>query len=297
MYKISNSYIDKMIDKSISSYEIDFLLYIAPSQDESGTVESVYYKDICKEIGCSIQKFYDMLTSLTEKQLITYKKVNRADLSVQFVGNNFQHNSYKKGSKGYLKVAGIDFSNEDFRKMKATAKLFYLYMDRFEAGKHQKVNEFYEKYSEMFHKAEKTLRQSLNELKANGFLYFSKKRNKAYNYEITMKKSRQLHKKSVPHERTCYFNNIKDLISRNFKNMLPEDEKSCDIVLRDVVNLLDAKRIGAHKNPVSLLIEAIVRSAEQQKNEKKTPMLNAALVNICFTSILDEIQREKYQLA
>ncbi|MBR2045333.1 MAG: hypothetical protein IJ958_04265, partial [Agathobacter sp.] len=102
-----------MIKKGATSKEIDFILHIALYQDMSGTVESVYYKDICNAISVSHTKFYDILNSLSEKELISYKKLNRADVCVQLLENDFRGNSFKKGSKGYLKVGTIDFVKKD----------------------------------------------------------------------------------------------------------------------------------------------------------------------------------------
>lgn len=57
MNKLKNSYIDKMVSCQLSSKEIDFILYIAKFQNESGIISSVYYKDVCSAISISIQKF------------------------------------------------------------------------------------------------------------------------------------------------------------------------------------------------------------------------------------------------
>ena len=100
MYKLKNTYIDKMIEAGISSREIDFLLYIAIYQNEEGIVESVYYKDVCNATEISVQKFYDIIHSLQDKGLISYEKINSADIRVRLVNNDFSRAEYKKGDVG-----------------------------------------------------------------------------------------------------------------------------------------------------------------------------------------------------
>ena len=64
MYKLKNTYIDRMISNKLTSNEIDFILHIAMYQDETGRVISVYYKDICAAISVSNQGFYNILNYL-----------------------------------------------------------------------------------------------------------------------------------------------------------------------------------------------------------------------------------------
>ena len=128
MYKLKNSYIDRMVEAGLSSREVDFILYIANYQDIYGTVFSVYYKDVCQAINISYQKFYDILASLQEKKLITWEKQHRTDICVTLVGNDFSDKNFKAG---YLKVAATDFMCDSFRELKAGSKLLFLYLKRF----------------------------------------------------------------------------------------------------------------------------------------------------------------------
>ena len=80
MNKLKNTYIEKMVKEQLSSREIDFILYIARYQNDSGIVSSVYYKDVCSAIHISIQKFYDIIESLQAKDLIHAEKLNNADI-------------------------------------------------------------------------------------------------------------------------------------------------------------------------------------------------------------------------
>lgn len=154
MYKLKNSYIDKMIAAKVSKSEIAFLLYLADSQDERGKVHSVYYKDVCEALGISIQKFYDIRVSLAEKNLIRFEKENPADFMVQLLGNDF---STKDFSCGYLNVASKEFRSKKFTDLKAGAQLLYLFTQRLLNGKHMGVLKFYEDFCEMFQVTRKTL--------------------------------------------------------------------------------------------------------------------------------------------
>ena len=141
MYKIKNTYIDSMIKAKLSSREIDFILYIARFQNDSGTVQSVYYKDVCETIHISIQKYYDIIESLTAKQLIRWEKENPDDIIVHMIGNDFTSKDF---TQGYLNVAGKDFLSTKFHNLKAGSKLLFLYMQRFVNGKHMLIHNFYD---------------------------------------------------------------------------------------------------------------------------------------------------------
>lgn len=282
--KLKNEYIDKMIDKQLSSAEIDFLLYIANGQNDFGVVASVYYKDVCSAIHISIQKFYDIIASLSKKKLISTTKMNRADLCVQLLENDFSRGDY---AQGYLKIASIDFQDEKFRHLKAGSKLLFLYMQRFVKGKHMLVDNFYETFCEFFHKSKKSVQNYLRELKKNFYLFISKKRNKSYNYEMTIKKSTVMIKSEIdiPFEKEGLQNNLKRLVYHNFKKYMPKNNG--DRVLEDIACLIMTKKAMKLHDAVAKLVTAVKGSLEQQRSEgKKNPVLNAALINRIFSSSL-----------
>lgn len=285
MYKLKNTYIDRMIQEKLSSCEIDFILYIARFQSEDGTVQSVYYKDICQTLGISIQKYYDMIASLTEKNLINWRKENRADIVVGIVGNDF---TSKEFTQGYLNVSSKDFLSDKFKKLKAGSKLLYLYLQRFVNGKHMLVNNFYEEFCRRFQVKAKSLQIYLHELKETFLLFISKKRNRAYRYEMTMKNSTVLDLKSfqIPREKDGFFSNVGDKIRRKFKRYLPENNP--DLVVKDIVKLIDTERIQKLTDYLSYVMTAIEDSLDQQREEgKKKPRLNAALINKRLTKMLE----------
>lgn len=285
MYKLKNSYIDRMVALQLSSKEIDFILFLATMQDDRGTIHSVYYKDVCDTIHISVQKFYDLLEALCDKGLLFFEKKNRVDYVVRLADNDF---SDKNFSVGYLNIASMDFANKKFTELKAGSKLLYLYMQRFTKGKHMLVQNFYEEFCELFQRSRKSIQAYIKELKERYLLFVRKKRNRAYNYEMMFQNSTVLKIKEFlrPHEKDGYLENLGELICRNFKEALPD--RDLRQTIRDIVSLADTKRAEQYSNFVSLIVCAINASLKKQKQEaKKKPVLNAALINTCLTNILN----------
>lgn len=282
MYKLKNSYVDRMIDAGISKSEVAFILHVAQYQDDYGTVHSVYYKDVCAAIGISVQKFYDILASLSRKALILYEKVNAADFRVRLLDNDFSDNDF---SGGYINVAEKDFHKDAFTGLKAGAQLLYLYSQRFANGRHMLLSNFYEEFCRKFRVKHKTLQIYVQELKEKKLLFISKKRNKAYNYEMTMRRSHCLDRKGIiPHEKDGYILNIKKLILANFGRYLTRaDDKGVD----NVASLAEQQRALAHRDFPSLIVGAIKDSFKLQREEKRKRFsFNAALVNKILTQKL-----------
>lgn len=285
MYKLKNSYIDRMVALKLSSKEIDFILFLAGMQDDGGTIHSVYYKDVCSTIHISVQKFYDLLEKLCHKGLLSYEKRNRVDYVVKLTDNDFSEKSF---SIGYLKVGAMDFLSEKFTALKAGSKLLYLYMQRFIKGKHMLTRTFYSDFCKLFQRARKSIQAYIKELREKCLLFVSKKRNRAYHYEITFQNSSVLKLKEeyIPFEKSGYLSNLKQLIFRNYKKLLPENDP--EGAVNDIVSLADTKRAERYDNFVFLIIRAIQISLEKQRLEaKKKPVLNAALINSCLSNILN----------
>ena len=275
-----------MIDKQISSREVDFLLYIARFQDDFGKVYSVSYKDVCDSIHISIQKFYDILGSLASKGLIRVDKLNKADYCVTLVDNDF---SDKDFSEGYLNVASQKFQSEDFLSLKAGSKLLYLYMQRFTKGRHMLLEKFYNEFCKRFHCAKKTIQEWLRQLNKVFLLISKRKRNRTYHYEMCMKigggiQLSRNEKIRLQTENTFYKSNIKQLIKRNFKRFLPEHpDRLLDDISELAITRFSSEIIGV---PIRLLA-AVRRSLLIQHEESKVkPVLNAALVNKCLTDCM-----------
>lgn len=165
--KIKLSYFSRMCHENITSNEIDFILYIAKYQDDTGLIRGVYYRDICEALGISVQAFYDVMESLTAKGLIAWSKQSRYDRDIRLVGND---TSYEGAySEGYIKANHAFLSSREFRAMKAGAKLLALECLRFSLINHASfrmgISKFVMKYGELLHVSRRTLRVYLNEIK------------------------------------------------------------------------------------------------------------------------------------
>lgn len=285
MYKLRNSYIDRMISAKLSSSEIDFILHIAKWQNDCGTVESVYYKEVCSSLHISTQTFYNILNRLSILGLIQYNKPNDADIRVTLIRNDFSSCDYKDNAEGYLNVEKNDFSSDRFMNLKAGAKLLYLYSQRFINGKHMLLHKFYSEFSALFGVTEKSMQFYIRQLKERALLFITKKRNRSYNYEISFKLSTVLHKKSIAMRRESdrYKENIVSLITNNYRKNLPTDNVKA--VLSDIVDSV-ITRVGKTNNTAITLFRALNRSIDIKVNEGQSkPTLNAALVNKCLCEI------------
>ena len=171
-------------------------------------------------------------------------------------------------------------------------------MQRFSKGKHMLVHNFYTEFCQLFQVTRKSMQIYLHELKMNYYLFVSKKRNRAYNYEMTMKNSTVLDcdKYSVPNENSRYVDNIVELLRRNYKKVLPEKDREREKTLYDIAALTVQKRASKIKDFLTVLFQAIEKSFLVQKQEnKETLILNAGLVNKCLTDFLDDcFERKNY---
>lgn len=285
MYKLKKTYIERMLGAHLSSREIDFLLYIARFQNDEGIVQSVYFRDVCASINISHQEFYNILRSLSGKQLIKSEKNTRFDYEITLCDNSF---SDKNFSEGYLNVESKDFACDEFRRMKAGAKLLYLYMQRYTEGRHMLAANFYAEYSKRLGVTVKTVQCYLKELKDNYFLFVSKKRNRAYHYEMMIKNSTVLDKDPInrPREKQGYLDNICQYLRINYKKYIPDSPESCAV--KDTAGLIEA---AGSSNMFKKLLQAVEVSFSRQRGEgKRKPILNAALVHKCLT----ELQKGDY---
>lgn len=155
-----------MIEKQLTSNEIDFLIYISRFQDENGRVEGVHYKDVCETMGISYQGFYDIKNSLMEKGIILIEKNNRIDHDITIIGNSFEG---VQTFESYINTNHNIFYDEEFFALKAGSKLLAMeMMKRTFAGKGNTVigkKNFYEKYCEMFQVSKRVMRTYLMQIK------------------------------------------------------------------------------------------------------------------------------------
>lgn len=296
MYKIKNSYIDKMMEAKLTSCEIDFILYIAGYQDDYGRVYSVYYKDICEKIFVSTQKFYDILTSLATKGLISYEKINRADFSVQLIGNSFADQNF---SGGYIKTKAFDFQSDKFRTLKAGSKLIYLYMQRFTNGKREDEKSFYHTLVALLCRSEKSIREYLYELKDKKLLFVkrtrsSQKDKSSYTMRIRVSEKLNIGRAKIPREIEGVLNSVKNLIRVNFRRFLPKQDQ--ESVLDDIAGLIRHKEVK--NTDFTVLVRAVELALEKQKEEgKKHPVVKPALVNKMLPVAVEQRLMQKFKMA
>lgn len=177
MQKLSLGVLERMFQEDVTSKEINFILHIAKYQDDRGVVQGIYYRDVCRAIGISSQKFYDILYSLKKKKIIEYEKNDYTDWDITICNNDFSiytDQDYKSGNVKYFNVNHALFSNPVFLGLKSGAKLMAIDMFRiiltgramsdkqsYQIG----VRKFYEKYKELLHVELRAVQNYLHDLK------------------------------------------------------------------------------------------------------------------------------------
>lgn len=173
MQKLYNKLIQKFINKKLTGYEIDFILYISQYQDDSGKITGVYYKDVIKALGMSAQEFYDVKNSLIKKGIIKSIKNSYWDHDIQILDNDFS-NPDRDVHKGYLSTNQDIFYNQAFKELKPNAKLLAMeFMNITLATKMNTgsnchkigVDKFYEKYMSLFGVTKRAVQNYLKELR------------------------------------------------------------------------------------------------------------------------------------
>ncbi len=138
MQKIKREVYDRLIIETLSRLELKFLLYMFSRCDEKGNVPGVYYAEISNEINCSEAKFYHLRDSLTNKNFISWKKNNSADIDITLIGNDFTMVTDGKEEivfKSYIDINIEVFNNPQFYKTKAKAIQLALYIIKCVAAK------------------------------------------------------------------------------------------------------------------------------------------------------------------
>lgn len=128
MQKLSVTVLERMIKSNISSREVDFILCVGKYQNEYGTAEGIYYKDICDATGLSCQGFYNCKKSLEEKGIISCTKKSYFDYDITILDNSFA--GKENYGRGYISLHLGLFASEEFRELKAGAKLMAMWLLR-----------------------------------------------------------------------------------------------------------------------------------------------------------------------
>jgi len=172
MQKLSVTVLERMIESGVSSREVDFILYVGKYQNEYGTAEGIYYKDICDAVGLSVQGFYNCKKSLEEKGIILCTKNSYYDYDITILDNSFA--GKENYGRGYISLHLKLFSMKEFRNLKAGAKLMTMWLLRewliykSKSGKlsYQILKDtFLKKFMGLFHMTARTVRSYLGMLK------------------------------------------------------------------------------------------------------------------------------------
>lgn len=172
MQKLSVTVLERMIKSNVSSREIDFILYVGKYQNEYGTAEGIYYKDVCDAAGLSFQGFYNCKKSLEEKGIISCTKKSYYDYDITILDNSFA--GKENYGRGYISLHLNLFETEEFKKLKAGAKLMAIWLLRewliykSRSGKlsYQMLRDtFLKKFTELFGVTARTVRSYLGMLK------------------------------------------------------------------------------------------------------------------------------------
>lgn len=175
MQKLKQSYLNRMLQASMTSNEVNFILYLSHYQSEEGEIIGVYYKDVCDALRISPQGFYDILRALETKELLTWKKNNYYDVDIKLTDNDFTGYNYKNLNKGegYINTNYQLFYSEAFLELRGPEKLLAMdFLKNYLAGKRSyaiNVKRFVEKYRKLLGVTRRTLISYVKMLK----LFFS----------------------------------------------------------------------------------------------------------------------------
>lgn len=202
MQKIKLTVLQNLIEKKVTSKELDFILHISRFQNEAGEIRGVYYRDFSDCM--SIQSFYDVKASLKAKGIIEVKKNSDIDYDITILNNDFTDKDF---SAGYISTSHAIFKSRVFKTLKANEKLLIMdlmkitYSNR---GSWQITgNKFFEKYQKLFGVTKRVIRNYLHSIKQffhvslSKFKYTIIPRQNIYQREPGEKSGNQIYAESV----------------------------------------------------------------------------------------------------
>lgn len=283
MNKLSTTVYDKLIMTKATSKEIDFVLYLARYQNAYGEVEGVYHRDVEEELGISVQTFYDLKESLTEKGIIRCEKRDYSDWDITLLDNEFLgQDAYKKG---YFQLHLQMFHSEAFQKMRAGAKLLamqFLRLNMINKCSHRiGVQKFFEEYGKKLQVKEGALRSYLTEIREFFYINIS---NKNYYFKIKNKVM-----EIAQNNKTANSNYNEQLyrtaLRRNkIKKVYSNEETDIKKYLNAHHEVFRKLRAGAG------FVEAVKQSIEEinrEKSGKKTRIFRSSLVKKILKDLLE----------
>ena len=261
--------------KNLTNKELEFLLYVARYQDETGRICGIYYWDICKNVGMCKQTFYNTMRSLQGQGIISYEKASEVDYDIRILDNDFSY----KGSlqEGYIMLNRHIFRSKGFKHLKSKEKFMLLDLmkithctpGKFVIGRET----FYKKYSDLLGVSMRVIRYYLHNLRTyfevwtrSGKYYISYIRSKFEEIRYSgLRQYREFSAKAIL--RRC---GMKIVTSKNLKDM-------ADMIQQYTL------RAEEQGHDICQLLKQAVRAAV---NEQEKPVFNAKRVHMllkkCF---------------
>ena len=131
MNKLKYDLIRKIYDDtSLTSDELNMILWIAKNADDFGTVTGMYYKEIAKELSICHSQFYNIISSLEKKGYIKKTKDYSTDMNITMEENMFivpdEQGNPMVEYRDYLNLNMSIFSDNEFYSLKVCAKKLLL---------------------------------------------------------------------------------------------------------------------------------------------------------------------------
>lgn len=131
MNKIKYDLIHRIYDDTtLTSDELNMIIYLAKNGDDLGSVRGIYYKEYARELRVSHAQFYNILNSLEEKGYIIKEKNYREDIDVCLTKNIFvvPGEDYEPVAeyRDYLNLNMKLFEDAEFYELRVYAKKLLL---------------------------------------------------------------------------------------------------------------------------------------------------------------------------
>ena len=131
MNKLKYDLIRKIYDDtSLTSDELNMILWLAKNADDFGTVTGMYYKEVSKELSVCHSQFYNIISSLQKKGYIKKSKDYSTDMNITLEENMFIVSDDRGNPvteyRDYLNMNMSIFEDSDFYSLKACAKKLLL---------------------------------------------------------------------------------------------------------------------------------------------------------------------------
>ena len=256
---------------------MDFILYIARIQDDSGCVRGVYYKDVCEKANMCKQKFYEVIRALQEKKIITYIHTDNCDFDITIINNDFSY----KGSlqEGYVNLSREIFHTKYFKELKVKEKwllLEFLKLTHSNNTSHQiGLNNFYAKYSNALNVTKRVVRGYLHTMRR--FFSIGRKNGKyfiTYRAKVMSPRITDTYKKGYGRkaEVDYFYENEINRMCRHFRIKKIEEEKCHDAI--GVIKRYKDRAKDQSKNILDVIEKCVCFMSKGKSKEFSPAYLN-----------------------